>query len=429
MSLVVKIEETATYTFTVEYDPFLVFVSYWTAVLGAYTGIQILNELMGVYQTYIAINVTSLLENPPRIENRALQSIYIYFKINAKIILSILMIAMAIGGCGIWGMHFLGMHALRLYIVPKNVTSTLPIFDPYTEEIDNHYFLIIPLYYEGWTTVASLLIAVVAVFTGMLISAYGAGMIHVRSDNHKMATILKNHVLRTGLNTQSKLESTGKKEDDPKRVATTRIMSSIQMASQVAVSRRVDEIGTPVEGRPSNVVNPTIPNAAATDGPDEYININLTNFFQLSFSRQAYFMLGCTITGLGAAAMHYCGVASIRIPGVKIVHNPLIVVLAVMIGLVVATAGLWILFFLRGTLPRLMSPLVIGAAVFALHYVGMYGTKMTLVEDPMTIDYKAFLSNNPTAIGGLLIETIRAQVNFSLELVILAVGFHLLQKH
>ncbi|KAH6596942.1 hypothetical protein BASA61_003284 [Batrachochytrium salamandrivorans] len=373
MSLVVKIEETATYTFTVEYDPFLVFVSYWTAVLGAYTGIQILNELMGVYQTYIAINVTSLLENPPRIENRALQSIYIYFKINAKIILSILMIAMAIGG-------------------------------------------------------SSLLIAVVAVFTGMLISAYGAGMIHVRSDNHKMATILKNHVLRTGLNTQSKLESTGKKEDDPKRVATTRIMSSIQMASQVAVSRRVDEIGTPVEGRPSNVVNPTIPNAAATDGPDEYININLTNFFQLSFSRQAYFMLGCTITGLGAAAMHYCGVASIRIPGVKIVHNPLIVVLAVMIGLVVATAGLWILFFLRGTLPRLMSPLVIGAAVFALHYVGMYGTKMTLVEDPMTIDYKAFLSNNPTAIGGLLIETIRAQVNFSLELVILAVGFHLSAK-
>ncbi|KAK5664653.1 hypothetical protein QVD99_008204 [Batrachochytrium dendrobatidis] len=381
---------------------------------------------MTVYQTYIAINVNNLLLNPPQIKNQILQNIYIYFKINAKIILSIFMIAIALGGCGIWGMHFLGMHALRLYIVPKNVTSSLPIFDPYTEEISQNYFLIIPLYYEIWTTVASLLIAVLAVFIGMLISAYAAGMIYVRSDSHKMSAILAAHSAKVG--TSSHAQHSGAHSVSQRAVA-SHIMDSMKINPMASVHNASN--ATSPAGSPEKLIPPASQTPAPTteNNSEGYININKINFFQLSMVRKAYFMLGCSITGLGAAAMHYCGVASIRIPGVSLSHRSEIVALAVIIGLVVAIAGLWILFFLRGWVFRLMAPLVIGAAVFSLHYVGMYGTSFSITSDPMVMDHHVFLKSNPTVIGGLLIEIVRAQVNFSLELIILAVGFHLLNAH
>eukprot|EP00842_Homolaphlyctis_polyrhiza_P005337 jgi/Hompol1/5804/HPOL_001929-RA len=159
-----------------------------------------------------------------------------------------------------------------------------------------------------------------------------------------------------------------------------------------------------------------------SDGGDvgQAINLAKANFFKLTLIRQLYFILGASITGLGAAAMHYSGIISMRIAGVAIKHDPRFVVLAIVVGL-------WIIFFLHGTVPRLIAPFVIGAAVFSLHYVAMLGTSFSLNDNPFTLDYDAFFSNNPGVIGGLTIETVRSQVDFTLELVILAIGFHYLK--
>ncbi|KAI8923856.1 hypothetical protein BC831DRAFT_403256 [Entophlyctis helioformis] len=414
-SLVVQSDRKETFTFSVELDLFLVFFSYWTAVLSTYTSVQVLDQLMLVYRVYIAMNVHKLMTHPRRIKNPYLRQLYVYFFINAKIITSIFMIAIALGACGIWGMHFLGMHALHLYVVPHAQNNMLPIFDPYVELIKTKYFMIIPVYFDGWVTLISLVLAVVAVFIGMLIAAFGAGMIHTRVDAKGLPEIMKK--FRQGSLVTNSIQ--------PSRIRDSKPMNDMPSQSKTP-SSAMHPTQTP--RRMSSAVAPPVSTSPlAVDEVGVALNINTTSFFKLRPIRQVIFVFGAFVTGLGVAAMHYCGVAAMKVPGVTMRHHSGVVLLAIAIGVTVAMAGLWILFFLRGFIPRLLSPFVIGIAVFSLHYVGMYGVTFELNSDLFSFDYDGFMQTNKFLVGGLRIEAVRAQVDFTLELVILAISFHTLQ--
>jgi PAS domain S-box-containing protein len=81
-------------------------------------------------------------------------------------------------------------------------------------------------------------------------------------------------------------------------------------------------------------------------------------------------LAGGTFTGLGVAAMHYTGMAAMRLPA-RTTYRPALVAASVLIAIVAATAALWIAFNMRGGLQRLSSSLVMGGAVCGMHYTGM----------------------------------------------------------
>lgn len=76
------------------------------------------------------------------------------------------------------------------------------------------------------------------------------------------------------------------------------------------------------------------------------------------------------VTGLGVAAMHYLGMAAMRLHG-DVGYDPVGVVLSVLIAIAAATAALWSAVTIRGLLTSLGASLVMGVAVSGMHYMGM----------------------------------------------------------
>ncbi|GAB2895589.1 MHYT domain-containing protein [Streptomyces deserti] len=76
------------------------------------------------------------------------------------------------------------------------------------------------------------------------------------------------------------------------------------------------------------------------------------------------------VTGLGVAAMHYLGMAAMRLNG-DIRYDPLTVVLSVLIAIVAATAALWAAVTVRGFVTSLAASLIMGVAVSGMHYTAM----------------------------------------------------------
>ncbi|MFJ7082395.1 MHYT domain-containing protein [Streptomyces griseus] len=85
------------------------------------------------------------------------------------------------------------------------------------------------------------------------------------------------------------------------------------------------------------------------------------------------------ITGLGVAAMHYIGMASMRMNG-QLEYSPVAVTLSVLIAVAAATAALWAAVSVKGFLPSLGAALVMGVAVTGMHYTGMSGLAVRLHE-------------------------------------------------
>lgn len=80
--------------------------------------------------------------------------------------------------------------------------------------------------------------------------------------------------------------------------------------------------------------------------------------------------LAGVVTGLGIAAMHYLGMAAMKMNG-TIGYDPTTVALSVLIAIVAATAALWAAVTIRGFLTSLGASLVMGVAVSGMHYTAM----------------------------------------------------------
>lgn len=88
--------------------------------------------------------------------------------------------------------------------------------------------------------------------------------------------------------------------------------------------------------------------------------------------------LGAVLMGIGIAAMHYTGMAALRMePGV--VYEPWLFAASVVIAIVASGAALWIAFRLRADgekviLARIGASLLMGCAIVGMHYTGMAAT-------------------------------------------------------
>jgi NO-binding membrane sensor protein with MHYT domain len=79
---------------------------------------------------------------------------------------------------------------------------------------------------------------------------------------------------------------------------------------------------------------------------------------------------GGLLTGCGVAAMHYTGMAAVRLPG-RISYEPRLVAASVVIAVIAATVALWFTVSLRRDGHLGAAALVMAAAISGMHYTGM----------------------------------------------------------
>lgn len=88
---------------------------------------------------------------------------------------------------------------------------------------------------------------------------------------------------------------------------------------------------------------------------------------------------GGLLTGLGVAAMHYTGMAAMRLDG-RVDYDLDRVGLSIVIAVVAATVALWLTVVVRGARAIIGSALVMGIAVNGMHFTGM--SAMSVHLDP-----------------------------------------------
>jgi NO-binding membrane sensor protein with MHYT domain len=97
----------------------------------------------------------------------------------------------------------------------------------------------------------------------------------------------------------------------------------------------------------------------------------------VGFGRQNWSTLVAagTFMGLGVAAMHYTGMAAMRLNS-RMTYNPTLFILSVAIAVVACTVALWFSTNLSGLRATLGAALIAGVAVSGMHYTGMAALHM-----------------------------------------------------
>ncbi|TMG08196.1 MAG: PAS domain S-box protein [Chloroflexi bacterium] len=96
--------------------------------------------------------------------------------------------------------------------------------------------------------------------------------------------------------------------------------------------------------------------------------------------------VGSVVMGSGIAAMHYTGMAAMRLPATARWH-PVLVILSVLIAIGVSAVALWLAFHHghgpRGawTWPKLGSAVLMGLAIPSMHYTGMAAATFVSAPD------------------------------------------------
>jgi|SRR5579863_216923 len=90
---------------------------------------------------------------------------------------------------------------------------------------------------------------------------------------------------------------------------------------------------------------------------------------------------GCIFMGSGIAAMHYIGMAAMRLPAMCH-YSRMIVAISVALAMVISLVALWLTFHFRGETKsggwrKALSAVVMGAAVPVMHYTGMAAASFT----------------------------------------------------
>jgi NO-binding membrane sensor protein with MHYT domain len=96
-------------------------------------------------------------------------------------------------------------------------------------------------------------------------------------------------------------------------------------------------------------------------------------------------LIGGPVTGLGVAAMHYTGMAAIRMGGVMSFDSTRVGA-SVVIAVVAATVALWFALVIRGATATVGAALLMGAAVCAMHYTGMSAVRVGVARETTTIE-------------------------------------------
>ena len=110
---------------------------------------------------------------------------------------------------------------------------------------------------------------------------------------------------------------------------------------------------------------------------------------------------GGLFTGAGVAAMHYTGMAAMRLDG-TLAYDRARVALSVLIAVVAATVALWLAMTVRRGLAIVASALVMGIAVNGMHFTGMSALSVHLHHRPGQI--------SGTEVSGLLVPIVLAVI-------------------
>jgi PAS domain S-box-containing protein len=104
------------------------------------------------------------------------------------------------------------------------------------------------------------------------------------------------------------------------------------------------------------------------------VAIGVTGFgFFMIGTRQAtavQFVPSGILMGIGIAAMHYTGMAAMRMPA-DLRYDRVLVALSVLIAIGASIAALWLAFRTTVTWQRLLAAVVMGCAISGMHYTGM----------------------------------------------------------
>jgi NO-binding membrane sensor protein with MHYT domain len=93
-------------------------------------------------------------------------------------------------------------------------------------------------------------------------------------------------------------------------------------------------------------------------------------------------VIGGVLAGLGVAAMHYTGMAAMRLNG-HIDYGTPRVAISVAIAVVAATVALWLAVTVRKTVAIVASALIMGIAVNGMHFTGM--SAMSVQTEPAVV--------------------------------------------
>ena len=118
-------------------------------------------------------------------------------------------------------------------------------------------------------------------------------------------------------------------------------------------------------------------------------------------------LVGSLMMGGGIAAMHYLGMAAMRLPA-TCHYNPLLLGLSIVIAVVAALAALSFAFDFheesRKTWVKTTSAAVMGLAIVSMHYTGM--ASATFVTSNLTVDFSHSLSVSWLGLAGIVIVTL-----------------------
>lgn len=98
-------------------------------------------------------------------------------------------------------------------------------------------------------------------------------------------------------------------------------------------------------------------------------------------------LAGGLFMGIGIAAMHYVGMAAMRMPAV-LHYNPRLFVASILIAIIASIAALWLAFRLKGeslahwSWKKIGSAVGMGIAIAGMHYIGMQAAIFTPLNAP-----------------------------------------------
>jgi NO-binding membrane sensor protein with MHYT domain len=95
-------------------------------------------------------------------------------------------------------------------------------------------------------------------------------------------------------------------------------------------------------------------------------------------------LVGGLCTGIGVAAMHYAGMAAMRMAG-RMTFDHGIVALSVVIAVAAATVALWFALVIRGAGATVGAARLMAAAVCSMHYTGMAAVRVELSMDTAAV--------------------------------------------
>lgn len=93
---------------------------------------------------------------------------------------------------------------------------------------------------------------------------------------------------------------------------------------------------------------------------------------------------GGVVTGLGISAMHYLGMRAVNV-GVEVTYDLPVVGASVLVGIVAATAGLWLSAKVHTLAAGIGATLIMGIAVSGMHYTGMAAMHAEVVRGGMVV--------------------------------------------